>query len=287
MTFSPQKRYKASYKRKCKKKTFTGNSIQEIPTQNIKNSKQTLIEKCVYNKKGYCSLGDKDCVPYSLKCKWNKKSFPNSISYYATDYHKSESNKRGTRIRYDVYADERYGSNKVITTLSNNNVIELYVFKGFLKVDSSKTIDYEILVKDFNTNRNCKILVAYNTLTKRYYISETQLKYWHKRNFFPKIPLNLCDEGSVPMVTSGFNEFSKLTLYGYAVGVNGLNEKQRHEILEYVINNKIMRGYEIIKHLQGLIFLRNEQYNKNFSAAINDWENDIMFIEKYITTKQK
>ena len=48
-----------------------------------------------------------------------------------------------------------------------------------------------------------------------------------------------------------------------------------------------MRGYEIIKHLQGLIFLRNEQCNKDFSTAIEDWENDIIFIEEYITSKSK
>ena len=65
------------------------------------------------------------------------------------------------------------------------------------------------------------------------------------------------------------------------------NNKHFDDIHIYVIDNKIMRGYEIIKHLQGLIFLRNEQYNKDFSTAIEDWENDIIFIEEYIISKSK
>ena len=48
-----------------------------------------------------------------------------------------------------------------------------------------------------------------------------------------------------------------------------------------------MKGYEIIKHLQGLIFMRNQQYNKDFSVSIEDWENDIVFVEKFITEKQR
>ena len=31
------------------------------------------------------------------------------------------------------------------------------------------------------------------------------------------------------MITDGFQEFSKLALYGYSVGTHGLNEKQRHK----------------------------------------------------------
>ena len=97
----------------------------------------------------------------------------------------------------------------------------------------------------------------------------------------------MCNDGSIPMVTDGFQEFSKLALYGYKAGVHGLSETQRHRILGYVIDNKIMRGHEIIKHLQGLIFMRNQQYNKDFSVSIEDWENDIIFVEKFITEKQK
>ena len=88
-----------------------------------------------------------------------------------------------------MYEDERHGSNKVITTLSDNSIVELYVFKGFLQLNPSQTIDYEMTIKDLHTNRTSTILVAYNKITGKYYISETQIKYWHKRNFFPKIVL--------------------------------------------------------------------------------------------------
>lgn len=32
--------------------------------------------------------------------------------------------------------------------------------------------------------------------------------------------------------------------------------------------------------------MRNQQYNKDFSASIEDWENDIIFVEKFIISQQ-
>lgn len=250
----------------------------------IKGTKAYQHQNCPCNKNGWCIFADRKCVPYSLKCRYNKDVFKNNTFYYSTE-NTTKNNKSSKRPSYDLYKNERYGSNKIITTLSDNSVTELYVFNGFLRLNSSQTIDYKITIKDIHTNRTCTILVAYNKTTKKYYISETQIKYWRKKKFFPEIVFKMCNDGSIPMITDGFQEFSKLSLYGYSVGNHGLSEIKRHRILEYVIDNKIMRGYEIIKHLQGLIFLRNEQYDKDFSTAIEDWESDIVFIEKYITSK--
>lgn len=260
--------------------------IQKVSTSKINYNEEKTKQNCPYNKNGWCNLADRKCIPYSIKCKYNKEVFRNNAFYYQTE-NPNKTNTTTKRSSYHLYEDERHGSNKIITTLSDNSIAELYVFKGFLQLNPANTVDYEMTIKDLHTNRTCTILIAYNKVTKRYYISETQIKYWHKKKFFPKIILNMCNEGSIPMITDGFQEFSKLALYGYSVGTHGLNEKQRHKILKYVIDNKIMRGYEIIKHLQGLIFLRNEQYNKDFSTAIEDWENDILFVEKYVTTKSK
>lgn len=144
-----------------------------------------------------------------------------------------------------MYENERYGSNKVIITLSDNSVAELYVFNVFLQLNPAQTIDYEMTIKDLHIGRTCTILAAYNKTTGKYYISETQIKYWHRKNFFSKIGLNMCNNGSIPMVTDAFQEFSKLALYGYKAGVHGLSETQRHRILGYVIDNKIMRGMRL------------------------------------------
>ena len=289
MKFSPKSKHKKKKKHQqnnYKKQDNTNIPVQKVSTPKINQNQEKIKQNCPCNKKGWCIFADRKCVPYALKCKYNKEVFKNNTFYYPTE----SANKTNTSTKkssYNLYEDERHGSNKVITTLSDNSIVELYVFKGFLQLNPSQTIDYEMTIKDLHTNRTSTILVAYNKITGKYYISETQIKYWHKRNFFPKIVLNMCNVGSIPMITDGFQEFSKLALYGYKVGTHGLNEIQRHKILKYVIDNKIMRGYEIIKHLQGLIFLRNEQYNKDFSTAIEDWENDIIFIEEYIISKSK
>lgn len=290
MEFSPKSKHKKKKKHQQNNyKTPTTNIPVKIisTSQNYQDrEKEKLKQRCPCNKKGWCIFADRKCIPYSLKCKYNKDVFKNNTFYYPTESAK-KTNISTRKSNYNLYEDERHGSNKLITTLSDNSIKELYVFNGFLQLNSIQTIDYEMTIKDIHTNRTSTILVAYNKITKKYYISETQVKYWHRKNFFPKIILFMCNDGSIPMITDGFQEFSKLALYGYKVGIHGLNETQRHKILKYIIDNKIMKGYEIIKHLQGLIFLRNEQYNKDFSTAIEDWENDIIFIEEYITSKTK
>ncbi len=291
MEFLPKSKHKKKKKHQqnnYKKQHNTNISAKIISTsQNYQDrEKEKLKQNCSCNKKGWCIFADRKCVPYSLKCKYNKDVFKNSIFYYPTENVK-KTNTSTKKSNYNLYKDEKHGSNKLITTLSDGGIKELYVFNGFLQLNPAQTIDYEMTIKSLHTNRTCTILVAYNKITKKYYISETQVKYWHGKNFFPQITLTMCNDGSIPMITNGFQEFSKLALYGYKVGNHGLKETQRHIILKYIIDNKVMRGYEIIKHLQGLIFLRNEQCNKDFSTAIEDWENDIIFIEEYITSKSK
>lgn len=288
MEFSPKSKHKKKkrYQQNNKKQDSNNIPIQKVSMPKVNQTQEKVKQNCPCNKKGWCIFADKKCIPYSLKCKYNKEVFKNNTFYYTTE-NNNKTNTTTQRSNYSLYEDERHGSNKVITTLSDNSIVELYVFKGFLQLNPSQTIDYEMTIKDLHTNRTNTILVAYNKTTGRYYISETQIKYWHKRNFFPKIVLNMCNDGSIPMLTDGLQEFSKLALYGYKAGIHGLSENQRHRILEYVIDNKIMKGYEIIKHLQGLIFMRNQQYNKDFSVSIEDWENDIVFVEKFITEKQR
>lgn len=48
-----------------------------------------------------------------------------------------------------------------------------------------------------------------------------------------------------------------------------------------------MRGYEIVEHLQGLISLREERTDRDFSTAINNWREDIKFVNDYKITNIK
>ena len=47
-----------------------------------------------------------------------------------------------------------------------------------------------------------------------------------------------------------------------------------------------MSGYEIIEHLQGLISLREGRTDKDFSNAINNWREDIRFVNDYKVSKR-
>ena len=142
-------------------------------------------------------------------------------------------------------------------------------------------IDYYAKIADIGTGRLHKILVAYNMRSNRYYISETYLKYLHKRKIYLNAIICACNEGSIPLITLDFNEISRLAMYGYSAGKNGLSTDERRKILRHVIDNKIMRKYEIVEHLQGLINLREKREDADFTVAINNWKSDIIFINEY------
>ena len=156
----------------------------------------------------------------------------------------------------------------VITVADTGKEVVLYVFKGFLNLKKENTTDYYVYVSDIKTNRRFRLLVAYNSTTKKYYISDTQIKRMHKQGVFSNAIFHASNDGSIPLIGVEFHEFSKLAMYGYSAGKNGLSAHDRHRIISYVLDKKIMRKYEIIEHLQGLINLREQRDDKDFSTAI-------------------
>ena len=124
-------------KQKYKKKWYSQNNVSPKKHQNISKRKSSkhneidMTEKCSCNKKGWCVFADRKCSPYSLKCKYNKDVFKNNTFYYQTET-TNKTNTSTKRSSYNLYENERHGSNKVITNLSDNSVTELYVFNGFL-----------------------------------------------------------------------------------------------------------------------------------------------------------
>lgn len=82
-----------------------------------------------------------------------------------------------------------------------------------------------------------------------------------------------------------YNPFSRLALYGYSVGKNGLNDEGRKQILIYIIEHQVMTKSKIISHLQGLISLRENRTDADFTSAISKWKKDIVFVNGYRTKK--
>lgn len=247
-------------------------------------SNATSSYKCPYLKKNkHCILRDDICKPTSFKCIENRKSFINfSVATPSTYKNETYSSNHRFTSQYDPYREERYGINKDVLILDKSNTVPaLNVFKGFLNLSKKNTIDYKMTVKDIKTGRKYNILVAFNTQTQKYYISDVQLKFLHKQRLYPNAIITTCNDGSIPLSTLEFQEFSKLSLYGYSVGKNGLTSNDRKEILKHILDNKIMKAYEIVEHLQGLIHFREERTDKDFSKAINDWKEDIYYVNDY------
>lgn len=242
--------------------------------------------RCSCYRKGFCIIRDDKCVPNSLKCIKNKQTHMNPLASSGLEQIESKRKVYRNTKDYNPFEVERYGFNQKVKTLSDNGKsVELHVFKGFLNLLKQYTIDYYLMIKDIKTGQQYKILVAYNSKTDRYYISDTQLKWLHKRNIYPNTIFHACNDGSIPLVTIDFQEFSKLALYGYSAGKSGLKAADRRKILKHIIDNNIMTGYEIVEHLQGLISLREGRTDKDFSIAINNWREDIKFVNDYKASK--
>ncbi len=224
----------------------------------------------------YCMRRDDNCNPKSFKCIKNQKKY---ITYSPMP---KETHNGIINSKYNPFKIERYGSNKNITILDKyNEVTVIHVFKGFLRLDKKYTIDYQMVFRDIQTNSRQSALVAYNKKTRKYYMSDVQLKYLHKNGYFPNAIFATCDDGSKPFTTDNFNEFSTMSLYGYSAGKNGLLQDARIKIIKHIIDNGQMKGYEVIAHLQGLIALRENRTDRDFSVAIKEWESDILFVSQY------
>ena len=77
-------------------------------------------------------------------------------------------------------------------------------------------------------------------------------------------------------------EFSKLKLFGYSVGANGLSTGARQELLDFILKNHLMTASEIKSQLQfNIRFIGKKAH---MDDAVGDWEMDIDYINEYISS---
>ena len=95
-----------------------------------------------------------------------------------------------------------------------------------------------------------------------------------------KIYNHLHKSGSAD-IFSQLNTESIFKVCGYTVDVNeGLSDKVRHNLLDFLINRKIVTVLQTLNFLQWLINSRKN--NLNMYNAVQKWENDFSYInEKY------
>ena len=271
-------------KKKCNAKTKTKTLTTVKPIVKKQTVSNDIIHDCKHrNEKGYCTWLDNKCNPWSMKCVHQKLSHMTTVTPSAPSAKKqSDRVSYRTSGRYNPFNVEYYGINTELGTINKfNEIPNLNVFKGYLNVDKKQVMDFKMIVQDIKTGSRIQILVAYHIRTEKYYISDKQLKYLHKNKYFPKAVFQPSNAGSIPLDTFDFNEYSILSLYGYCAGKNGLREFDRRQILIHLLDNRILRAYEIVSHLQGLISLREERTDRDFSQAIKDWNDDIIFVNNY------
>lgn len=69
-------------------------------------------------------------------------------------------------------------------------------------------------------------------------------------------------------------------MYGYNVNkAQALSTAKHHKILDILIQNNVMRPYEIISHLEMLI--RTRKNIKSMFDAREKWEEDIDYVQHY------
>lgn len=182
-----------------------------------------------------------------------------------------------------LYNFKKQKNRKVIDLSKTTPRIQ--VFQGFLNLSSAE--EYKIGLYELRTGQIHYLYGFFNIKNGKYYISFDQIQGKIKQQLFYDMYMIPSNEGSKHFDNSyfEFNEFSLLSLYGYRVGKNGLSVTNRHMLLTHIINNKIMTPFEITRHLQGLIALRERRKDRNFDQAIADWQADILFISNYRMNK--
>lgn len=129
-----------------------------------------------------------------------------------------------------------------------------------------------------------KINVIYCFECDMFMVSSKMLQDFYKNNLhFKNIKFHMRKEYNY----SDFNEQTWLSICGYKVGKNGLPQHERKKILKYIVDEELMSRHEIIEYLYGFVTLREYRSDRNFSDAIEDWNEDINFLREYHNDKQR
>ena len=230
--------------------------------------------ECRYKEKDYCTYSNRNCNPNALSCYKNHKPknlviAPIPKATASLDEKKSSIDSNLFPIKYDK------------TVLIHEKTV-IYVFGGALSIKKKKLKDYKIIVDDIvDKTRKLSLYVICNTNNGDFYMGEQVLKYYMKKNYRPNVIFRYAGSNTCTRTLSSIDmsEMSILKMYGYTVGKSGLSMQQRHALLEHILDNKIMKGHDIISLLQFNISMR--EHESRFSQAITDWKNDIGFVAHY------
>lgn len=175
-------------------------------------------------------------------------------------------------------------------SLSNENILyEIQLIKGSYNhvsrghVIKDRLVKIAYLLEKKNINL-IELVVHYCNDCNKYFDFEESFKI-QLNNYGIKINSLLIqpyDEYNELIISESFglNEHSKLSLLGYSVGQKGKSKMERQRIIHFVIDNNIMTTSQIKKHLSYLIRYNGKKAHMN--QAVEDWKEDIDFVNEYI-----
>lgn len=171
--------------------------------------------------------------------------------------------------------------------LQNKSKAEIWVYT--MKLPCSKHPKEVEMVTAYvpvsNLGYSCKINVYYCPVCKRYYINSYQYSEFVRKYGLPVVRLR-CDESRGLVDFMLWKEESILHIMGYNVSSkDNLTDNERYEILLHALKTNTLTKAQIIAFLEFLIH-KNES-NINFKNACYKWNEDIKFIRKYETDKQR
>lgn len=163
----------------------------------------------------------------------------------------------------------------------------LFVYGGgtiICKRDNHEIVDVNCDIETLDGRAS--INAQYCSTCKRFTISESSYYSYLKEYRLIPIKLKYIDEDGNVISEGTLQNKSPLMLAGYSVNKkSGLSEETRHRLLTYLIDNKIFSKYEIIDYLE--FFIRLNKNNESKEDAIQKWENDRDFVQRYNCENQR
>lgn len=215
----------------------------------------------------------------NLKCIYIMAEDENICLYRRSECFLSKCDK--STLECDYYYPVYEYHNKNMTPLEINDRPIIKVYRGDLTIPYVECL---ISIPDLILKEQCELLTMRHLKTHQFYIAAELIKGYIKDGYRPDAIFQYASftECSNPLDnTFEMNPLSMLKIYGYTVGKsNGLPSIQRHMIIDFIIKNHILSIYDVINYLQSFITLREGRTNADYSAAINDWREDINYIRK-------
>ena len=258
---------------------------------------------CLYdstnNTSRYCEQLGHELIQRSIKCHSKKKPNVDINAYYCKQCNLFYLR----RTLYNQYKNFKFDYDFVNTPIIKTNV------NSEIKPNSSNSNVKNINIEDFlvrtslnkcvnNNHTLSRIKACVSIITKSNgiieetfdaaYCSECNKSYilestYNRLKKLGQICCKVIEYEDLKQNYSSFSSWQKkslLAMYGYNVNKNeSLTVAERRMILDFIIENNIMRPFEIISHLEMLI--RTRKNLKNMADAREKWEEDISYVQNY------